>query len=510
MSDINELLKINVDFLNKFPVQGSHLVDHQHELEFRRNIRRLKDIEDRHSLGNSAPHFNLDIDEVIAKVRRAATGDKEKFSSKELRMLTYYLEKLDDQKLFRYALDELLDNDENWRYSFIKGLAFFVLRFWNEMAPAAIYWNMGYAPWKKIAEERRNAVCSLIREKLESYEGTRYKKLQEHADYFDQAGPLRLARLLSQKGIALTDAPKNLGYKHSAITQSFYSDVIRYYVRDHKELTLQEVSEILQLYNRNIKDQKGRPALSELVINRTSKLVLSDLVIRVEEENDDALQLELRDIVRRTLGDFTLDATWAPFIGATEDDKKLLNHAKELVKKWLTRDFIKAFFEVCVQDPRRKKYWLRFVNYVSDFRVAGPYLVRSRLRSSLETRDYVGRYFISIKSTSLDTAALVMRIRNKVFVEFSDQGRLYVYNDTNYRVAFLSDRKKDISDIRELKDTYLPTISETHSSCYIGEEHFPQEGSLVHGRNWAWEDRIDYWMSLFFESNGMKWPPKSD
>ena len=245
MSDINELLKINVDFLNKFPVQGSHLVDHQHELEFRRNIRRLKDIEDRHSLGNSAPHFNLDIDEVIAKVRRAATGDKEKFSSKELRMLTYYLEKLDDQKLFRYALDELLDNDENWRYSFIKGLAFFVLRFWNEMAPAAIYWNMGYAPWKKIAEERRNAVCSLIREKLESYEGTRYKKLQEHADYFDQAGPLRLARLLSQKGIALTDAPKNLGYKHSAITQSFYSDVIRYYVRDHKELTLQEVSEIL-------------------------------------------------------------------------------------------------------------------------------------------------------------------------------------------------------------------------------------------------------------------------
>ena len=44
MSDINELLKINVDFLNKFPVQGSHLVDHPHELECSRNIRRLKEI----------------------------------------------------------------------------------------------------------------------------------------------------------------------------------------------------------------------------------------------------------------------------------------------------------------------------------------------------------------------------------------------------------------------------------------------------------------------------------
>ena len=64
MSDINELLKIDVDFLNKFPVQGSHLVDHPHELEFNRNIRRLKEIQDANGQGNSVPHFNLNIDAI--------------------------------------------------------------------------------------------------------------------------------------------------------------------------------------------------------------------------------------------------------------------------------------------------------------------------------------------------------------------------------------------------------------------------------------------------------------
>ncbi len=126
---------------------------------------------------------------------------------------------------------------------------------------------------------------------------------------------------------------------------------------------------------------------------RTTKL-LSALVISADEKKDNAVQLELRNSITRILGDITLNATWAPFIGATEEDKRLLNLARESVKKWLARDFIKAFFEVCVQDPRRKKYWLRFVNYMSDFRVVGSYLVRSRLKSSPEAREYVDSHAV--------------------------------------------------------------------------------------------------------------------
>ena len=375
MSDINELLKINVDFLNKFPVQGSHLVDHPHELEFSRNIRRLKEIENRHNMGNSVPHFNLNIDEVIAKVRRAAAGDPEDFSPQELRLLSWHLIEVDDQLSFNYVLKLL---DENWRYLFLNGLSFYVLNSWNEMD-----------------KDRRSAVCNLIREKLASYDD---KKLKEHADFFDPAGPLRLSRLLSVRGIALSDAPTLLGYKPSAITQSFYSDVIRIYVKEHTELLLKDVIRILLLhryysdgfwnylsYHQDlslldvieigrlhkfysdgfwkylsvhkdlllqdaIKDymrqnRTARLVMSDLVMqDRTAKLVMCDLVIRAEGANDRSVQLELRDTVRFILGDITLNATWAPFIGATEDDKKLLNHARELVKNWLARDFIKAFF----------------------------------------------------------------------------------------------------------------------------------------------------------------------
>ena len=223
MSDINELLKINVDLLNKFPIQGSHLVDHPHELEFNRNIHRLKEIEDRHNLGNSAPHFNLDIDEVIAKVRRAAAGYPEDFSLQEMRLLSWHLAEADAQPSFDYALKLLCDN---WRYLFLNGLSFYVLNAWNEMD-----------------KDRRSAVCGLLREKLAEYD-----ELKEHADFFDPAGPLRLARLLSVRGITLTDAPTLLGYKPSAITQSFYSDVIRIYVKEHTELLLKDVIRILLLH----------------------------------------------------------------------------------------------------------------------------------------------------------------------------------------------------------------------------------------------------------------------
>ena len=532
MSDINELLKINVDFLNKFPVQGSHLVDHPHELEFSRNIRRLKEIENRHNMGNSVPHFNLNIDEVIAKVRRAAAGDPEDFSRQELCLLSWHLIEVDDQLSFNYVLKLL---DENWRYLFLNGLSFYVLNSWNEMD-----------------KDRRSAVCNLIREKLASYDD---KKLKEHADFFDPAGPLRLSRLLSVRGIALSHAPTLLGYKPSAITQSFYSDVIRTYVKDHAELLLKDVIKILLLhryysdgfwnylsYHQDlslldvieigrlhkfysdgfwkylsvhkdlllqdaIKDymrqnRTARLVMSDLVMqDRTAKLVMCDLVIRAEGANDRSVQLELRDTVRFILGDITLNATWAPFIGATEDDKKLLNHARELVKNWLARDFIKAFFEVCVQDPWRKKYWLRFVNYVSDFRVVGSYLVRSKLKSSPEAREYVDSFFISINSTYAETAALVMHIRDKVFIEFSDTGALYIYKDTSRWVAFLRAGKKYISGISSLKNTSLPTISEAYYSDFL------EEGRFIHNTNGRvpppWWGKLDSWMRKFFGGRGM-------
>jgi len=546
MSDINELLKINVDFLNKFPVQGSHLVDHPHELEFRRNIRRLKEIENRHNMGNSVPHFNLNIDEVIAKVRRAAAGYPEDFSLQELRLLSWHLVEVDDRPSFSCALKLL---DENWRYLFLNGLLFCVLKSWNEMD-----------------KDRRSVVCNLIREKLAKYDGpvTRYKRLQEHADFFDPSGPLRLARLLSVRGIALSDAPTLLGYKHSAITQSFYSDVIRNYVKEHAELLLKDVIKILlqhRFYSDEFRDylkaheelslqeviglgqlhkfhsadfwhylraheelplQKAitefisqkriiytRLAMSGWVMqDRTAKLVLCDLVIRAEEKKDNAVQLELRSTINRILGDITLNATWAPFIGATDEDKRLLNRARELVNKWLARDSIKVFFEVCVQDPRRKAYWLRYVDYVHEFKVVGSYFVRSRLKSSPVIRDQADSFFISINSSSSETAALVMHIRNKVFIEFSDLGALYIYNDTSRMAAFLRAGKRHIRGISDLKDTNLPKISETSWSYYTGEEHFPPEGRLVHGG--SWEDRLNYWMRLFFESNGIPWPPKSE
>jgi len=220
---------------------------------------------------------------------------------------------------------------------------------------------------------------------------------------------------------------------------------------------------------------------------RTTKL-LSALVISADEKKDNAVQLELRNSITRILGDITLNATWAPFIGATDEDKRLLNRARELVNKWLARDAIKAFFEVCVQDPKRKAYWLKYVDCVNQVKVVCSYLVRSRLKSSPVIRDQADSFFISINPTYSETAALVMRIKNKVFIEFSDLGALYIYNDTNRIVAFFRAGKRHIRSISELKDTCLPTI---------GLGHFPPEGRLPHGGGGSWEDTLNCWMRLY-------------
>ena len=474
MSDIYDLLKINREFLGNFGVHGKHVVDHPNDLLFSQRLRELEKIRNSLDKGNSVPRFSLSVETVIAKASRAACGRHEDFSWQELRLLSWYLVRTDDST-FRYVLGLL---EDNWRNLFLGGLAFYVLNSWNEMA-----------------EERRNEVCRLIKVKLPACDGSirKYKCMQEHADYFGSAGPLRLAKLILARGIPIIDAPGVLGYGPSAITQSFYSDVILNYVKAQKDLSLERVSEILQLHNHD----------------RTNKLVFAYLVGIADSSHDHALQKELCSIVKRILGDVTLKATWAPFPGATEEQKRQLEHARVLVNKWLAGIFIRVFFEICVQNQDRKRYWLRFVepvNFVDGFRVAGSSSVWEKLMSSSDPviRENMDSVFIRTRSSSKDTAALVMHIRDKVFIEFSDLGALYVYDYAGRWSYSLrkAEQYKYVDAIEDLKNPSLPSIVET-SSTYSSA--FREEGKLYHIG--YWESRLDNWMRRFFASRRMGFPP---
>ena len=96
-------------------------------------------------------------------------------------------------------------------------------------------------------------------------------------------------------------------------------------------------------------------------------------------------------------------------------------------------------------------------------------------------------YFIETNSRKNKTAALILYIKNKVFVEFSDLGSLYIYNKENSTISSLMNRKY-IDSINDLKNTFL---SQAVDGSEYGYFYFNQEGSMRHAGKWQY--RLDYW-----------------
>lgn len=238
-------------------------------------------------------------------------------------------------------------------------------------------------------------------------------------------------------------------------------------------------------------------------LTRTKKLIFADLVEDTDVDGTELRQTQISKFARRKLGDISLSSTWAPFEGATEDEKLRLEHAKELVNRWYARRAISVFFDTCVQDPERKKFWLGYELYIRDFKIAGSSIIKNKLSNDNRINDIMGRYFITTNSKSLQTAALVLYIKDKVFVEFSDVGALYIYNQNNIKIRCLNNRFS-IDSINDLKQTELPSIVEGwqepvaeynwHKRAYefIDYTKYNDEGKMRHAG--YWKERLTAWI----------------
>lgn len=326
MEDIYALLNINKGILQDFHLQADRAVDHQTELAINRNVRTLKEIEERMMTDTAVKVSQQTIDEVIMKVIKNAkenNQDMSIWSIRELRIVSYYLMKLQgNEGAYQYALTLL---DTNWRDLFFNGLSFYCLDTWNMIDP-----------------EFRVQTCELLRKKLQAYKDSnkKYIAMKNHANLFDEAGPRRLCALLTQKKQDLKAAPSYFCNRSASISQSYYSDVIINFFEANKITDLDYVESVIELHDND----------------RTKKLVFADLVSRVNESGDELKRTRLCKFANRILGDITLTSTWAPFIGATEKEAQKLKKAKQLVNLWFNRKIIETFFEVCVQDRDRKVF----------------------------------------------------------------------------------------------------------------------------------------------------------
>ncbi|MGN1216535.1 MAG: EH signature domain-containing protein [Phocaeicola sp.] len=466
MSDIYSLLNINQGMLQDFRLLADRVADHQTEKVVNKNMSRLKQIEGLMLVDKGLEIAQQSIDEVISKViRMAPLGDTsgDNWTVRELRIVSYYLMKLRDDSInYMYAL-ELLNN--NWRNMFFNGLAFYLLNSWHSIEP-----------------DFRSSTSQLLMRKLGEYSDSnrRYNLWKNRLNLFDSNGPTRMAAMLSAKRMNIEEAPTLLGFKESSIKQSYYSDVIIKYIANNNITDRDSIEDIFELHN----------------LDRTKKLVFAYLVEKEDQRGDGLRRAQLCRFANAQLGDVTLATSWAPFAGATENEVQKLKKAMQLVNMWFAQQIIESFFEICVQDKERKNFWLKYVNNISAFKIIGSTATKRLLQSNSKIGSMFLRHYIETNSYSSQTSALVLFIKNKMIVEFSDTGALYVYNQTHKKVRTVTNARNGISSTNDLK---MPSMNILIEANTWGGLYYYEEGRLTH--QGYWQQRLDGWMNRMILSS---------
>ena len=467
MSDIYSLLNIKKNIIRDFPILANRVADHQTEKVINKNMSKLKEIEGRLLVDKGIEVTQQSIDEVIRKVKRFSAKEDdaiENWSIRELRIVSYYLMKLRNKaEDYHFALTLL---DKGWKNMFFNGLVFYLMNSWNS-----------------IEAEYRDATSQLVIKKLHEYKDNnkKYQLLRNNANLFDKNGPIRMAALLSAKSISLIDAPTIIGFKTSAIKQSYYSDVIIKYIESNKIRNLDRIEEIFENHN----------------LDRTKKLVFANLVEQADRSGDDVKRNILCKFINRLLGDVTLESTWAPFAGASYDEAQKLKRAMKLVYMWFAQQIIEVFFDVCVQDRERRDFWLKYVGHLSGFKIVGSTATKRVLQNDGRVSSMFLRHFIETKQYSSMTSALVLFIKNKMIVEFSDTGALYVYNQNHEKVKLIiTQRKFHLDSTNDLK---IPSMQSLIEADYWGGYDFNEQGRMTH--QGYWQSRLSQWMQRIVLSN---------
>ena len=466
MQDAYTILNVDKAKWTDFSLQALRVDNLDIERVINKSVHALKLIEQQVCADENIKVSQVLIDDVLYKVVETShmeEPDMDSWSIHELRIISYYIIKLqNNDNIFNFALNVL---DSKWRDMYINGLVFSVMNSWFNIKP-----------------DLRKNLCNLIVKKISQYEGqnSRYLNIKNHANFFDDNGPIRMAALVLQKGLDIKDAPTLLGNKPKTIYQSFYSDVIiKYFVS--VTFNINSIKEVFELHDNN----------------RTKKLLFCHLVECAEKESNIEKQILVSRLINDTLGDITIASTWAPFPGATHEEAQRLKKAMQLVNLWLTRRVIESFFEVCVQDRERKKFWIRFVNYVNGFRIVGSTLTKRIMQNDPRLSSLFQNFFIETNSKNSQTSALVLCMKDRVLVEFSDVGALYVYKQDNQQIKFLKEGKKYLPSINDLKQPSLNYLIKEE----WGELYYYHEGRLMHIG--YWQIRLYGWLQqmVFSEKN---------
>lgn len=473
--NVFDILKFRKSILEDIALLGN-INDQSIRSKVDKNIRKLNSIADANLGGHEHATNPLVLKELIARIKRdIKRGTRSEWTISELRSLAYNLSEFHNNE-YEYSYTTTL-LDELWSDRLFRGLNYYLMSYWN-LAP------------KNLREKS----IDLLQKHLTDYGGDNKRLLQqkENIDFFMDGGPIRLAQLAKARNVPLAEVPRLIGYSPDSITLDYFSDTI---------LTCFQGKDLLQ------KQDEITDFLLGKQHTRRTKMLMSVRLVKMADNASESMQTSVTKTATSLLGeDVTKSFAWDPFIGATDEEKGRIEHARVRISQWIVKKVINVFFEKCVQDVERKNFWLRYVKYISQFKIVGSSFVRANLNSDSRIHGQINGVFRQTNQAYKETAALVLWIKDKIFVEFSDVGALYVYvSDNTYIRRILSRTIEKVEDLKmpttKIGDERIQPLGQLIEidNSYYGFNTYNEEGKLNHRGDWV--GRLSSYMSVKMDIN---------
>ena len=466
MNKINNILNFYFS-PSDFHIRGKNIFSAALKNQFDLKIGDLQKIKDK--IGEMSFQFDHEklIPGVFRKFKKFLISDNINFDRRDLGTLTYTLTYTENniQTIFsneneiRIALQVI---ESNWRDSFLSGLIDCLLNNWESEHKMSL-----------------ELLSKFITEKLENYKGSRttLNSFKNNKRYFSiKNGNLILGDTLAKLNRPIQEATKVLGVPKSWFSYSYFSRVIlTYYEKNKANITdqIDNLIEVLQIHNSSI----------------TNKRLVSKMIIQANQAAFANLQDKIKKFAFIQIGDPTIIAFWLPFENANESEKKEISEARNILDEWIAKQFIDIFFRLCINDVRRKRFWLKVAskNMVS-FKVYGPIRTKNILKRDERIVDYLEERF-NIVASSRDISAFVLYIGDYMLIEFSDAGyAFYAYKINGRSKPNMNNR---LYSVDQLRNGAMPML--VYRSGY-SINYTNTEGRLTHNDGELnWEQVFEYW-----------------
>ena len=221
----------------------------------------------------------------------------------------------------------------------------------------------------------------------------------------------------------------------------------------------------------------------------TSKRLISKIIIQANQPQFATVQDKIKKIAFTQIGDPSNISNWTTFENATEIEKREIIQGRNILNEWITQQFINVFFNVCINDERRKKFWLRFASKISSFKVYGPLHTKNILKRDERIAEYVDARFETV-SSKRDVSAFILYIGDYMLIEFSNEG--YAFYAYKINSSLRPSLNYQLNSVDDLRNGSMPMA--VHSDNYY--DYFNDEGRLTHrDGNQIWETRFNSWMN---------------